>query len=292
MLSCRSSPAHQGKKQLGVAFPQVYDSSQRLPVVVAAARNLRRYRGLLRLLVERDLTVRYKRSFLGVWWTLLNPMLTMGVMWVVFSQLFHLPSGTVPYLVYLFSGLVVFTFFQQAVMAVGSSLTASSGLLSKVRVPAEVFSAAAALAVTVNFCISVAVLLVIQVIAGPGLHLSLLLAPLCLLCLLGFATGLGLVLATLAVRFYDALDLTAVLITLLGYLTPTFYPESIVPQRFQVLLHLNPMYSQLRVFRAVFFAQEFPPLWTIAVSAGSAVVMLLAGAAVFTRSWRSIAVML
>jgi ABC-2 type transport system permease protein len=277
---------------LGVALPQVYDSSRRLPVLVATARNLSRHRGLLRLLIERDLTVRYKRSFLGVWWTLLNPMLSMGVMWVVFSQLFHLPGGNVPYLVYLFSGLVVFTFFHQAVMAVGSSLTASSGLLSKVYVPAEVFSLAAALAVTVNFCVSIVVLLVIQLIAGPGVHLSLLLAPFSIVCLLGFATGLGLLLATLAVRFNDALELTMVLITLLGYLTPTFYPESIVPERFQTLLHINPIYSHLRVFRAIFFGQEFPPAWTIAVTAGSAVLMLGVGAAVFTRSWRSIAVML
>jgi ABC-2 type transport system permease protein len=261
--------------------------------VVTAVRNLAGHRGLLRLLVERDLTVRYKRSLLGVWWTLLNPMLTMGVMWVVFSQLFHLQGGQVPYLVYLFSGLVVFTFFQQVVTAVGASLTASSGLLSKVHVPAEVFSVAAALAVSVNFCISAAVLLVIEVIAGPPpLHLSLLLAPFSVVCLLAFATGLGLVLATLAVRFYDALDLSAVLITLTGYLTPTFYPESIVPARFLPLLHANPLYSHLRVFRAVFFGQEFPPAWTIAVTAGSAVVMLLIGAAVFSRSWRSIAVML
>lgn len=277
---------------MGVAFPQVYDSSRRTPAVVAAARNLVQYRGLLRLLVARDLTVRYKRSFLGVWWTLLNPMLTMGVMWVVFSQLFHLQGGHVPYLVYLFSGLVVFTFFQQAVMAVGSSLTASSGLLSKVYVPAEVFSVAAALAVAVNFGISVSVLLVIQVLAGPGLQASMLLAPLCALSLALFATGLGLLVATLAVRFYDAIDLTAVLITLLGYLTPTFYPESIVPARFLPLLHANPMYSQLRVFRAVFFGTEVPPAWCIAVSAGSAVAMLALGAVVFNRSWRSIAVML
>ena len=277
---------------MGAAVPQIYDSSRRAPVLVATARNLARHRGLLRLLVERDLTVRYKRSFLGVWWTLLNPMLTMGAMWLVFSQIFRLPSGDVPYIVYLFSGLVLFTFFQQAVMAVGSSLTASSGLLSKVHVPAEVFSVAAALAVTVNLCISVAVLLVIQLIAGPGVHLSLLLAPLSVLCLLGFATGTGLVLATLAVRFYDALDLSAVLITLLGYLTPTFYPESIVPQRFQALLHLNPLYAHLRVMRAIFFGNEVPPLWTVGVTVGSAVVMLLIGAAVFMRSWRSIAVML
>jgi ABC-2 type transport system permease protein len=277
---------------LGLALPHVYDSSQRPATALATTRNLVRYRGLLRLLVARDLTVRYKRSFLGVWWTLLNPMLTMGVMWVVFSQLFHLQGGTVPYLVYLFSGLVVFTFFQQAVMAVGSSLTASSGLLSKVYVPAEVFSVAAALAVSVNFCVSVGVLLVIQAIAGPGLHLSLLLAPFPIVCLLLFATGLGLVVATLAVRFYDAIDLSVVLISLVGYLTPTFYPESIVPERFQPLLHVNPLYSHLRVFRAVFFGQEFPPAWTIAVTAGSAVAMLGIGAVVFRRSWRSIAVML
>ena len=276
------------------AFPSapVYDSAQRDAVVTRSARNLWRYRSLLRLLVERDVTVRYKRSMLGVWWTLLNPVLTMGVMWVVFSQLFKLPGGHVPYLVYLFSGLVVLNLFQQVVTAVGSSLTASSTLLSRIRVPSEIFAVAAAGAVAVNFCISLAVLLVIEHFAGPGIPWTVVLAPLSIACILAFATGLGLVVATLAVRFYDALELTTVLITLLGYLTPTFYPESIVPDRFLPLVHANPMYSQLRLFRDVVVEGRASPGWVIIVAVTTAVAMLSVGAVIFARSWRSLAVML
>lgn len=255
--------------------------------------NLWNYRGLLKLLVARDLTVRYKRSTLGVWWTLLNPLLTMTVLWVVFSQFFRFEiPGDVPYIVYLLSGILLITFFSQGVIATGSSIVSSSSVLSKVYVPAEVFSMSAAVSALVNFGISLIPLLVIQLVTGAGVPWTVLLVPLPAFFMLLLVAGLGLLVASAAVYFYDVLDLTNVLTQLVGYLTPTFYPISIVPDQFLPFIYANPIYSYLAVFRGFMYEGKFSPGWTFLMMIGSSVIVLLLGVWVFTRSWKNLVVML
>jgi ABC-2 type transport system permease protein len=251
-----------------------------------------RYRGLIRLLVARNLTLRYKRSILGVWWTLLNPLLIMIVMWVLFSQLFHFQTSRVPYMVYMFSGVILVNFFQHAVVTTGASVVDSSGILTKVYVPAEVFCVGAAAASAVNFLITVIPLLVIQLFIGPGIPWTVVLVPLAAVSVLAFSTGVGLIIAALTARFYDGLDLAAVGLQLVGWLTPTFYPEEVVPAAFRVVLHFNPMYHQLVVFRSLVYDGALPPIDSMVIAALSAVVALLLGLAIFSRSWKAIAVTL
>jgi ABC-2 type transport system permease protein len=274
------------------AWAQTYDSARRSRPLIGTAESLWRYRGLLRLLVVRNITLRYKRSLLGVWWTLLNPLLTMLVMWVLFSQLFRFDSGNVPYMVYMFSGVILVGFFQNAVVTVGASVVDSSGVLTKVYVPAEIFCVAAATASMVNFLISLVPLLIIQTVIGPGIPWTVLLVPLVAITMLAFSMGVGLVVAALAARFYDALDLTAVAVQLLGWLTPTFYPERVVPAPYQSILHFNPLYHQLVVFRSLVYEGAAPPLLSVLVTVLSSVAALALGILVFSRSWKSIAVML
>ena len=268
----------------------IYDSAAPARPVRSAIANLARRRSLLALLVQRDLSLRYRRSVLGIWWTLLNPALQIALLWIVFSNLFRFQTTRVPYLVYLSAGIVVITFFQQTVQQVGSSLTASSGLLSKVDIPAELFAVAAGLATATNFVISIGVLLVLELFSGSGIPLTVLLVPLPLACLMGLATGLGLVVASLAVRFHDALDLTNVALGLLGYLTPTFYLESIVPPSFQPILHANPLLYDLRVFRAVVTDGAVPAAMDVIIMISTSLLALALGSVVFARSWRSMAV--
>jgi ABC-2 type transport system permease protein len=104
--------------------------------------------------------------------------------------------------------------------------------------------------------------------------------------------GLGLLVASAAVFFYDVLDLTAVLTQLVGYLTPTFYPISIVPERFLPLIYANPLYSYLTIFRGFIYEGVFAPTWTFAVMIGTSMVVLLIGVYVFTRSWKNLVVVL
>jgi len=271
----------------------VYDSDQPRRPIATELTNLWAYRGLLKLLVTRDLTVRYKRSTLGVWWTLLNPLLTMTVLWIVFSQFFRFDiPGDVPYIAYLLSGILLITFFSQGVIATGSSIVNSATVLSKVYVPAEVFAVAAAVAALVNFVISLIPLLAIQLIVGVGIPWTVLLVPIPAFFLLLLVAGLGLLVASAAVYFYDVLDLTAVLTQLAGYLTPTFYPISIIPERFLPLIYANPLYSYLTIFRGFIYEGVFAPGWTFAMMIASSIVVLLIGVWVFTRSWKNLVVVL
>lgn len=255
--------------------------------------NIRGHWGLLRLLVTRDLTLRYKRSALGISWTLLNPLLTTAVMFAVFSQIFRfeLPNGE-PFVVYLLSGVILIGFFSQGVLAAGSSIVNNAGILTKVYVPPEVFALAAAVSAGVNLVINLVPLLLIQLVVGVGIPWTILLVPLPVLALLCLVTGLGLLIASAAVYFYDIIDLTGVLLGLLGYLTPTFYPITIVPQTIRPFVEANPLYSYLLAFRDLVYLGRIPPWYVVAMVLGTALVTLSLGVFAFSRSWRRLVVLL
>lgn len=271
-----------------------YDSDKARTPLVSEMANLWAHRGLIKLIVTRDLTVRYKRSTLGVWWTFLNPLLTTGVMWIVFGNFFRfeIPGG-IPFVVYLLSGILLITYFAQAVIASGSAIVNSAGILTKVYVPPEVFSVSAAIAAAANFMISLAILLVVQVATGVGIAWTVIFVPIVVLSMLAVTAGLGLLIAAAAVHFFDVLDLTGVGVQLLSYLTPTFYPISIVPEHMQWIIKINPLYSYLTVFRELVYgpaAGAEPWMWAYMLV--SAVVVLVVGVYVFSRSWRRLVVLL
>jgi ABC-type polysaccharide/polyol phosphate export permease len=270
-----------------------YDSARPRRPVVGEILNLWSYRGLIKLLVTRDLTVRYKRSVLGAWWTLLNPLLTSLVMWVVFSQLFERFATTgVSYAVYLISGVVLSQTFAQSLIASGSAIINSRSILSKVYVPAEVFSFSAAIAGVANLFFGVIALVVVQLATGTGVPWTIVLVPIPAVALLGFVTGLGLMVAAAAVYFYDVLDLSRVAVQLATYATPVFYPLSIVPDRFLPFIEGNPLTAFLDVFRGFMYEGRFADGFDFILMGASSVVALALGVWVFARSWRNIAVML
>jgi ABC-2 type transport system permease protein len=286
-------PTARPHQERPVSSAQIYDSDQARRPLVTELRNFSAYWGLIRLLVTRDLTVRYKRSALGVWWTLLNPLLTSAVMYIVFSQVFRFQlEGDEPFIVYLVSGILLVTYFAQGVIAAGSAIVNSAHMLSKVYVPAEVFSLAAGAAAAANFMVSMIPLLIIQLVTGWGIPWTVIFTPIPVIAMLMLVTGLGLLVASAAVFFYDTLDLTGVAAQLLGYLTPTFYPLTIIPDHFRIFILANPLYSYLEVFRDLVYRGEMPELWTMAVMGGTSIVALLLGVWVFGRSWKNLVVLL
>ena len=269
-----------------------YDSDMARRPLISEFRNFWDYRGLLKLLTVRDLTVRYKRSALGVWWTVLNPLLTSGVMWLVFGNIFRFPAGDIPYVVYLLSGILLSTMFAQGVIAAGSAIVNSAGVLSKLYVPAEVFSLAAASAASMNFVISLLPLLAIQVIMGVGIPWTVIFVPIPALALLALVAGVGLIVASAAVFFYDVLDLTNVAIQLITYLIPTFYPLEIVPEQLQVFIRANPLYSYLLVFRGFVYEGQWAATSEFVVMFATSAIVLTLGVWVFSRSWKNLVVLL
>ena len=249
-------------------------------------------RRLLRVLVARDLILRYKRSLLGVWWTLLNPLLRMVVMWAVLSSVFRPEAIGVPYVVYLLSGLVVVIFFEQSVLSAGCSLVNSTTILSKVYVPPQLFALSAVLAAGATLLVSLAVLAVIQLAVGVSLPVTALLLPVPVLSLLMLGTGVGLLVAAAAVRVHDVVDFMTVVLQLTAFVTPTFYPLASVSEPWRSVIEVNPLTQVVLLLRAVMYEGTLPgwPTWVAAIGAGAGALLL--GAFVLARSWRGSAAML
>jgi ABC-type polysaccharide/polyol phosphate export permease len=205
---------------------------------------------LLRLLVQQELTLRYKRSVIGIGWTLLNPMLTSFVLWIVFSFLFagKLQAGQ-QFAPYLMAGILLSTFFNQGLLQAANSIAANGGILTKVAVPPKIFAFAASLAAFINFLIGLIPLTIVVYISGQSLSFFLPFVVLVGFFLVLFVAGVGLALSVIFIRFDDAKNIINVLLLILLYLTPVFYPISILSERMQQIVTLNPLTSFLDVFR-------------------------------------------
>jgi len=214
---------------------------------------------LIRLLVGRELTIRYKRSVLGIGWTLLNPILTSFVLWVVFSFVFasRLPSGQ-QFAPYLMAGILLNTFFNQGIMASAESIAGNGAVLTKIYIPPQIFAISAALAALVNFLIGFLPLAIVVVISGQSLSLWLPISIIVALFMAMFVAGIGLTLSILYIRFDDSRNIVAVLLMITVYLTPIFYPVSILNPTMQTIVSWNPLTSYLEIFRWAFSNNASP----------------------------------
>ena len=245
-----------------------------------------KYAQLIRLLVGRELTLRYKRSAIGIGWTLLNPVLTSFVLWVVFSFVFasRLP-GTQQYAPYLMAGILLNTFFSQGVTISAESISSNGPVLTKVYIPPQVFPISTALAGLVNFFIGMIPLAIVCYISGQPLAWT---APFVLVvgvCLALLTAGIGLTLSIMYIRFDDMRNIVAVLLMILMYFTPVFYPISILSPRLQSIIQLNPLTSYLDVFRWAFSnnASATSGDWIFMLS--TSLLSICIGTAVFKKFW-------
>jgi ABC-2 type transport system permease protein len=234
----------------------VYDSSRPRPAIVEEAIELFRYRDLLWSLVHRDLTIRYKRSTLGFLWTMLNPLLTMLVLTIVFSNLFRFQIPHYP--VYLLSGVLLYNFFQWGTSQSIHSIIWGGGLMGKIYMPKTIFVAAACLVSLINLLLALIPLVLIMIVNHNSFSFALLFLPVPILLTFIFAFGIGLMVATLAVFFADIADIYNVSLTVLTYLTPLFYPIGVVPKKYLTLIHINPMYYFIEIFRQPIHSGALP----------------------------------
>lgn len=199
-----------------------------------------RYKFLISQLVSRDFKTKYKRSVFGVFWSFLNPLLTMIVQFLVFSTFFT--NDTQNYPVYLISGVVCFGFFSECTQKCLNSISGNYRLITKVYIPKYIFPLAKTLSSSVNLLISLVPLLLVTLVTGTALHWSFLLMFYFLFMLVVFSLGVGMILATLMVFFRDIEFLWSVICTIWQYATPIFYPAEIIPERFRFIVRFNPLY--------------------------------------------------
>jgi ABC-2 type transport system permease protein len=252
-------------------------------------RDLLRYRDLVTTLVARDLKVRYRRSTIGFVWTMLQPLLMMAVFHVVFSSIFavKLPGGQegIPnYPLYALCGVLFWNFFSQSIVSSMNSLRLNAGLLQKLPVPKVVFPLATVLSGVINLLLALVPLFALLLATGNRLTPSLLFLPVAILIAALFTLGAGLLLAPLAVFFSDVVELVGVVLSLLMFLTPIFYPKEIVPPHLLWMVRFNPVRSIMEVFRDPIYQGEIPPLTHLSVAVAIAVIAFVAGAWAFRRS--------
>ncbi len=242
---------------------------------------LYKFKSLLYQLVKRDFKAKYKRSVLGVLWSVLNPLLTMMVMTVVFSTIFRFEIENYP--VYLLSGQVIFTLFSEVTNTCMFSVLASAPLMKKVNMPKYIFPLSKAISALINFLFSTIALLIVMLATRSPIYLTMLAAPLPILYIFVFSTGVGMILATAVVYFRDISYLYGVFLTAITYLTPLFYPISIIPDNFKWMISMNPLYHFVECFRTVAIYGTFPTLWQNIVCTVLALTSLVLGLAVFYK---------
>ena len=240
------------------------------------------YRELLYFLVWRDLKVRYKQTALGVVWVVLQPLLTTLIFTVVFGRLTRVPTDGLPYPVFAFTGLLAWNFFNSALMGGSNSLVGNANILTKVYFPRVIVPSAAIGARLIDFAISFAILLGLILFYRTPLTLSLLWLPVLVALVTLLALGLGMWAAALNVKYRDVSAALPVLMQLWMFLSPIFYPASIVPGRWQRLYSLNPMVGIIEGFRSAVFGRAFD--WpALAISAVYVLALLVYGAYTFRR---------
>ncbi len=246
--------------------------------------SLGKYRFLIAQLISRDFKVKYKRSALGVLWSLLYPVLTMSVLAFVFSHVFRASVSGVNYLVYLLTGITFYNYFSEATNLSMSSVLANFSLLNKVYVPKYVFPLTKCLFVGVNFLLTLLPLYAVILLTGTGLSWAHLLLPYAFLCLFAFTLGMGFLLAAAAVFVRDVLYIYGVALTLWMYATPLFWDVSMLGDPFaERLVGLNPLFQYIGFARHVIFTGTVPSAGSFAGCALSAGLTLLLGAAFFRK---------
>lgn len=239
------------------------------------------YYYLLRQLVVRDFRVKYKSSSLGMLWSLLNPLLTMAVYLFVFSTLF---KSDIPYFpVYLISGIVIMNFFSESTNLGMISITGNSSLITKVYMPKLIYPLSKVLSAAINFCISLIPLGLVMLITGVPFQKSIFLLPMIVVFMIVFCFGMSLILSTMNVYFRDTQFLWSVLLMMLNFLTPIFYPESIIPDQFMLVYHMNPLYQIIFFMRAIIINGVSPTPITYLYCTLSCGLMLLLGLLVFRK---------
>jgi ABC-2 type transport system permease protein len=241
-----------------------------------------KYTYLLVNLVKKDITTKYRRSFLGLLWSVLNPLLMMLVITAVFKNIFRIQIENFP--VYYLTGSLIFNFMSEATSASMTSMLGAAGLIKKVYIPKYIFPLEKCLFALINGLFSFIAVLIIMPVLGVSFSWTIFLFWIPLLYVLLFSAGVGMMLAALTVFFRDVSHLYAVWVMAWMYMTPIIYPKDILPQSVMVIMQLNPMYYYVDYFRQVVMYGTAPSLATNLNCLIFSVVFLGLGLVIFKKT--------
>jgi ABC-type polysaccharide/polyol phosphate export permease len=234
---------------------------------------------LLSLLIKRDFIARYRKSVLGVLWSLLNPLLTMLVMTTVFSYLFKRDIQNFP--VYMLSGQLIYGLFKDSTTEGMNSIIRNEGMIKKIYIPKYIFTLSKVLSSLINTVFSLLAFLIVFVVTGAKFHWTFILIPIPIMYVFVFSFGVAMLLSAMAVFFRDLTYLYGILTLLLMYMTPIFYPATIIPNWLEPYYGLNPLYQFLTYFRNLALYGIIPGLWDNLVCIGFSLCAFCIGVYVF-----------
>lgn len=244
--------------------------------------NFMKFRSLLNELISRDIKIKYRKSVLGVLWTLLNPLLMMIVLSVVFSNLFRFDIENFP--LYLLSGQIIFNFYNDATSTAMSAIVGNAALIKKVYVPKYLFVISRVFSSFINLMASFTALMLVMIATRAELHWTVILSVVPLTLLMLLSLGVGLILAALTVKFRDIMHLYSVFTTVLLYLTPVIYPMSILPDWLEKIVLLNPITNILTMFRDVMINNTIFDMWSLLIAVIETVFFMILGLYIFYKN--------
>lgn len=242
----------------------------------------RQYVFVIKELTSREIKRKYSRSYLGIVWSVLNPLLMMAVLSMIFSQLFKRSIENFP--IYYLTGYILWQMFTGATNAAMTTLVDNKALLIKVKLPMEIFVLARVYTALVNLGYSLIAYVVMLLVFGIKPNWMMLFSPVIILFMLIFALGVSFVLSSAYVFFGDVKHLYSVLLTLWMYCSAIFYPVDQMKGIIRTIIELNPIYNYIDALRSVVMEGMLPPLWEIARMVVWAVVVYVIGYYIFRKN--------
>ena len=240
------------------------------------------FRFLIKQLVSRDIKLKYRRSFLGYLWSILNPLLIMTILVIVFSNMFRFSIANYP--AYLIIGQTLFAYMNESTNHALTSITGNGSLLKKVYVPRYIFTMSKVTSDLVNLLFSLGAMLIVFIVTRVHFSLYMLLIPVVLVELYIFCLGISMFLAQASVFFRDIQYIYAAVTTAWLYLTPIFYPMEQLPELLQTIIKwINPMYHYINQFRIIVLESRMPSVYTFSYGFGVGIIVLVIGTAIFQK---------
>jgi lipopolysaccharide transport system permease protein len=284
-LSSGLAAAHKAAKLPDHPVVTIEPSSAWVPLRL---RDLWSYRELLYFLTWRDVKVRYKQTLLGASWAILQPLLTMLIFTLLFGRLAGIKSDGIPYPIFAYTGLLIWTFFSTAVTNSGNSLVGSANLITKIYFPRMIIPGAAVGAGLVDLALAFIIQIALMFYYRIAPTSQILMVPVLVLLVTIFAVSVGMWLSALNVKYRDIRYAIPFLIQLWLFVSPVIYPASILPSKWRWILALNPLTGIIENFRAAVLGTRFN--WTaLAVSAAITLTVLIGSAYSFRRMEKTFA---
>ncbi|MEE0866232.1 MAG: ABC transporter permease [Clostridia bacterium] len=240
------------------------------------------YRELLKTNISKDVRGKYKNSFLGVFWSFLNPLLQITVYALIFPLLMR--GGAVDnYTVFICCGLIPWTFFATAISRASFTIVENGNIVKKVYFPREILPISVVTSEAINFIISTVIILAFVIGYGVGISKYIIFYPVVLIVQYFLLMGISFIVSSITVFFRDLQHFIGITLQLLFYATPIVYAPGQIPQEFQWIIQYNPMTYVINGFRSIFYYKEMPDLASLGLVFGISIIITIIGYWIFKR---------